>query len=1276
MIVKWANKRKKWLMILSPFFLLVISSIVALACYQPNRLQLQQQLSQRLHYPVKIQSASLRWRYLQPHLYLSKVTIESQNKSLAMIKGINLAIDLRQSLLRRSWVLSNVWVQNAVLSEIPQASRYNGASLKAPVKWQSLYHSLSSGLDFQLPQTAIEIAHLSWDVPSIGLKIKKVNITDFQGELTPKGYQLHANISSNELNTKLSFHVLLEKVSHDFPVLKGDMNFSKFDLNDWRQSQLIRRWLQHVGLHQAVFKGGIQFALNDQGNSSGVLHLKAQLLSLSLGKLPSWIRQQPLGSSLKLEKVNTHLHWQQSLHQIHFSIPQTTFRFRNHHYQFHYVEFDFLNQGRQWYLKKIRTQHLPMSTLVRWGKYFHLSEKTLHWFEEDRIKGIIDFVEFGWTPSYHLKSLKVRFHQLSWRHYHHIPGVRAVKGDVTLFNKHIQFSFQSKNGVIFTKLLPYWHHYRMLKLQGDAVYFGENANVNIRHFVVDDSHLKLQLTGSLLLRHHHSPHVSLLGQFTFHDLSALQSYLPRYGLNSDLRAWLKQASFQGDLQTGRILWNGNLLDFPYANHKGRFVISAHMANFHLHFAPAWLPIEHMQGDLSFVNQGLYIHASSAIIHNNSLTSLKAEIKDLNHSRLRVSSQASGPMDSLLTVLKQSPLPLARRIKTIASKGVYQLALRLWINLDKVNQTHVLGQLAFKHDKLALSRWHLKLSNIVGMLNFTEHAIWSSSINTRFLGSPVNLFVKTDGHVRRRVAHLIANGNYSWSSLLNWANLPRLSSMVKGNLFAKVNLGLPFFEHQPMSIQIKSPLVGTELSLPAPLSKRAALTLPLSLEWVCSEKGLSSLVLNLRSKLSTKLYWLKQLNSLYGLIRLGHAVSIPIHNRGVNIIGELKKININQWAKSLNPFFNQAHHSLFVAQLPQLKANVLIHQVSVLDHVLKGVLFKANIKHAVANLMINSPSLNGGVKLPLRQNSKSLVAVNIDNAFWRTKKAGLLTDFNPLKLPPLVVDIRHLRWNHLLFSHVHFNFKAKGQDALFHHVLVQSPWYQVNGQARWTRQSSQVQKTTVSGKAFINNLQGLNQFDKFTKLFANGKLGLAFDLSWPAGLLQTHVKQWSGKVVLKGSDGTILVNHHLYHALVYLRLINILNVSSILQNLSTGFNSFWAQGIEFSSLIGNLDFDKGKLKITKLSIDGQNLQLKLVGQLDLQKKSMNMDLFLNPKLTSSMPLIAGLAGGPLVGAATWVMNQLLSPVVSQANVKHYQLTGSWQAPKLVKIDPIAKTVSSL
>ena len=60
----------------------------------------------------------------------------------------------------------------------------------------------------------------------------------------------------------------------------------------------------------------------------------------------------------------------------------------------------------------------------------------------------------------------------------------------------------------------------------------------------------------------------------------------------------------------------------------------------------------------------------------------------------------------------------------------------------------------------------------------------------------------------------------------------------------------------------------------------------------------------------------------------------------------------------------------------------------------------------------------------------------------------------------------------------------------------------------------------------------------------------------------------------------------------------------------------------------------------------------------------------------MPLIAGLAGGPLIGAATWVMNQLLSPVVSQANVKHYQLTGSWQAPKLVKIDPIAKTVSSL
>lgn len=1276
--MNFATKSKfvKWLISLTLLFFLAISSIAVLACYQPNRVELQQQLSHRLHTPVKIQSVLLRWQHFHPHLYLSKVLIESHDQPLAVVKEINLSVNVWQSLLHLSWVLSNVQVQNVALNGIQQSTNIKGVLKNSSRNWRQLYQYFANEFHFRLPQTDIEIAHLSWDIAPVGLKIKRLNVTDLHGKLSSLGYQLTANMSGEQIHTKLSISILLKKLSHDTPVIKGRFNFMKVNLADWKQSPLIQLWLKHLGIHQAVFNAKMKIFLNEHSGSWGVLNLAINRLSLSSKMLPHWMAQGSLGHSLILDDMNAKLLWQQKQNQVDLSAPFVSFNFEGRHYQFHRVALQFLQEKRQWYLKKIRTQHLPMSTLVRWGKYFHLSKRGLQWFEEDGVKGVIDFVGFSWTPSYHLRSLKIRFHQLSWRQYHQIPGVSSIQGDVTLFDKHIQFSFQSKNGLIYTNLLPYWHRYQRIAIQGDAVYFGKNANVNIQEFSLEDSHLNLNLKGALLLRHHHSPHVSVFGQFTFHDVSAMHLYFPRYGLTPKLRAWLKQASLQGDLQNGHILWNGDLVDFPYPKNKGRFVVSAHMKDFHLRFSPAWLPLEHLQGDLSFVNQGLYVRSSSAVLQRNIFTGLKARIKDLNHPRLSLSSQSGGPVKSLLLVLKKSPLPIGKRLNKIRPKGDYRLGLRLLINLNDLNQTYVLGHLAFKHDTLDLPRWNLTLSQVVGMLNFTKHAIWSSSINARFLGSPINMFVKTDCHAGRRVVHLIADGNYTWPSLLGWANLPRLNSIVQGNLFAKINLGLPFSEHDPVSIQIKSPLVGTALSLPAPLLKRSNVPLPFYLKWVSSEKGLSTLVVNLRSKILAKLYWMNQLNSAHGLVQLGRSGSIPIVKQGVEFIGELKKININQWFKRLDPLLNSAQHRSLATRLPLIKANIFIHQISLFGHALKDVIFKADIQHSIANLMVNSSTLNGWVKLPLQQKTKKIIDVKIDYAIWKTKKTGLSTDFNPLTLPPFIIDIRHLRLNHALFSHVHFKFDTKGRNALFHHVLIQSPWYQVKGKARWTIKPNQVQKTTVSGKAFINNLQRLHQYNKFSKLFANGQLGLAFHLSWPAGLLQAHLKQWSGRVVLNGSDGTILVNHRLFHALVYLRMINILGVPSLLQNISTGFNSFWAQGIEFSSLIGDLAFDNGKLNVRKLLIDGQNLKLKLAGHIDLQNKLLNIDLFFNPKLTSSMPLIAGLAGGPLIGAVAWMMDQLVSPVVSKANVQHYQLTGPWQAPKLVKIDPVSKTVSSL
>ena len=269
-----------------------------------------------------------------------------------------------------------------------------------------------------------------------------------------------------------------------------------------------------------------------------------------------------------------------------------------------------------------------------------------------------------------------------------------MKGSVTLLNKHLKFSIASEQGSVYSRYIPNWRHYKQLFLKGEAVYFGQNANIHVQQLTVHDDHLNGDLAGYVLLRHHVSPHLSLLGHFTFNNTQALKNYLPSVGLSVPLRQWLNQAFQGGSLNQGRILWRGRLKDFPYLHHHGRFSVSAKLSDFSLKFSPTWPAIQSMQGDLSFINNGMYLHSSTLGILKNKLSGLTATIKDFHRPRLVVDASTKGRLSSVLSVLRSSPLPLGRRLKGIQATGKYHGHLTLKVNLNDVDHTLVKKAIAF------------------------------------------------------------------------------------------------------------------------------------------------------------------------------------------------------------------------------------------------------------------------------------------------------------------------------------------------------------------------------------------------------------------------------------------------------------------------------------------------------------------------------------------------------------------------------------------------------
>ena len=75
-----------------------------------------------------------------------------------------------------------------------------------------------------------------------------------------------------------------------------------------------------------------------------------------------------------------------------------------------------------------------------------------------------------------------------------------------------------------------------------------------------------------------------------------------------------------------------------------------------------------------------------------------------------------------------------------------------------------------------------------------------------------------------------------------------------------------------------------------------------------------------------------------------------------------------------------------------------------------------------------------------------------------------------------------------------------------------------------------------------------------------------------------------------------------------------------------------------------------------------------GKIGLLKKDYDLEIRVVPYVTSSVPVIATIAGGPVIGAIAWVTNKVLSPEVDRMSRKTIHVTGTWAKPQLKLPEP--------
>jgi len=115
-----------------------------------------------------------------------------------------------------------------------------------------------------------------------------------------------------------------------------------------------------------------------------------------------------------------------------------------------------------------------------------------------------------------------------------------------------------------------------------------------------------------------------------------------------------------------------------------------------------------------------------------------------------------------------------------------------------------------------------------------------------------------------------------------------------------------------------------------------------------------------------------------------------------------------------------------------------------------------------------------------------------------------------------------------------------------------------------------------------------------------------------------------------------------------------------------FSDLTKTGFVFDALKGELKIRAGSIFTTNTNLTGPVADIFITGRIGVVEKDYDLNLIVVPHLTSSVPIIATITGGPIVGLATFLGDKLLKTGVQQVMSYGYYVHGSWDKPVVEKL----------
>jgi uncharacterized protein YhdP len=93
---------------------------------------------------------------------------------------------------------------------------------------------------------------------------------------------------------------------------------------------------------------------------------------------------------------------------------------------------------------------------------------------------------------------------------------------------------------------------------------------------------------------------------------------------------------------------------------------------------------------------------------------------------------------------------------------------------------------------------------------------------------------------------------------------------------------------------------------------------------------------------------------------------------------------------------------------------------------------------------------------------------------------------------------------------------------------------------------------------------------------------------------------------------------------------------------------------------------GELQMDRFYLESPSSRLDFEGRVWLAQERLDQLITVTPKTTETLPLAGAIAGGPLLGAAVFIVQKIAGKTVNKFAGYQYRVTGPWADPKIQQI----------